>query len=189
MGAKGYPPEVKLQAKALWIVGNLTDAQIAERLGVTRIGTIGDWRKEDGWEKERAIIARATEERVALAISETISEMNARHLKEYQLLQTKGIAALKILSPRTAAEAQSMVDVGVRGERLVRGEPTEVREVRALMQANVQVLEVTVAEVLRVLLEAGQIDGGAARRFAEVFAERINAAPFRYRVEGGGREV
>ncbi len=163
MGVHGYPQEVKLKAKAMWIVGNLTDAQIAERLGITRPGTILDWRKAEGWEQEREIIAKATEEKVAAAISETISEMNARHLKEYQLLQTKGIAALRRLDPRTAAEAQSMIDVGVRGERLVRGEPTEVREVRALMQANVQVLEVVVADVLKALLEAGRIDSRAAR--------------------------
>ena len=63
-----------------------------------------------------------------------------------------------------------MIDSGIRGERLVRGEPTEVREVRALMRSNVQVLEVVVADVLKVLLEAGQIDRRAAREFAERFA-------------------
>ena len=187
MGAKGYPIETKLKAKALWIVGNLTDAQIADRLGITRPGTIGDWRKDEGWEREREIIQKATEEKVAAAISETISEMNARHLKEYQLLQTKGVAALKRMDPKTAAEAQAMIDTGVRGERLVRGEPTEVREVRALMQANVQVLEVAVADVLKVLLEKGQIDSRGARRFAEVFAERINEAPFQYQVGSGSK--
>jgi hypothetical protein len=184
MGVKGYGQDVRLKAKALWIVGNLTDAQIAERLGIARPGTILDWRREDGWEKEREIIQKATEERVSAAISETISEMNTRHLKEYQLLQTKGITALKRLDPRTAAEAHAMLDTGIKGERLVRGEPTEVREVRALMQANVQVLEFVVADAMKVLLEAGQIDGRAARRFAEIFAEKVNGAPFRYQVEG-----
>jgi len=80
-----------------------------------------------------------------------------------------------------------MIDTGVRGERLVRGEPTEVREVRALMQANVQVLEVVVADVLKVLLEKGQIDPRGARRFAEVFAEQINDAPFKYQVGSGSK--
>ncbi len=75
-----------------------------------------------------------------------------------------------------------MIEAGLKAERLIRGEPTEVREVRALMKANIQVLEVAVADVLKVLLEAGQIDGRVARRFAEVFAERVNAAPFEYEV-------
>lgn len=184
MGAKGFSPDVKLKAKALWIVGSLTDAQIADRLGIARPGTIGDWRREDGWEHERAIIQQATEEKVAAAISETISEMNSRHLREYKLLQGKAVAALQRLDPKSAAEAHAMMDTGIKGERLVRGEPTEVREVRALMQANVQVLEVVVAEVLRILLEANQIDGRTARRFADLFAERVNGAPFRYRVDG-----
>ena len=184
MASKGYPHELKLQAKALWVVSSLTDAQIAERLGIARVGTIGDWRKEEGWEQERRIIQEATEAKVAQAVSETVADMNARHLKEYQLLQTKGVQALRRLDPQKAAEAQAMVDAGIRGERLVRGEPTEVREVRALMQQNVQVLELVVADVIKALLEAGAMDQKAARRFAEEFAARVNGAPFQYRIEG-----
>ena len=184
MGAKGYSDDVRLKAKAMWIVGNLTDNQIAERLGIPRPGTIGDWRREDNWEREREVIQQATEERVSQAITETISEMNSRHLREYKLLQGKAVAALQRLDPKTAAEAHAMMDTGIRGERLVRGEPTEVREVRALMQSNIQILEFTVADVLKALLEAGQIDDRAARRFAETFAAKVNEAPFRYKIEG-----
>lgn len=185
MGAKGYPDDTRLQAKTLWIVGGLTDSQIAERLGIARPGTVGDWRKEDDWEREREIIQQTTDEKIAQAISETISEMNARHLREYRLLQGKAVAALQRFDPKSAAEAHAMMDTGIRGERLVRGEPTEIREVRELMQANVQVLEVVVAGVLKVLLDGGLIDSRAARRFADLFAKEINGAPFRYRVEGG----
>jgi hypothetical protein len=184
MGAKGYPPDVKLKAKALWIVGNLTDQQIADRLEIARPGTICDWRREEGWEHERENIQQATEERVSQAISETISEMNSRHLREYRLLQGKAVAALQRLDPKSAAEAHAMMDTGIKGERLVRGEPTEVREVRALMRCNVAILEVAVADALKALLDAGQIDSRVARRFAELFAERVNTAPFRYQVEG-----
>ncbi len=184
MGRKGYGPDVKLRAKALWIVGNHTDQQIAEQVGISRSETIGEWRRNENWEKERAIIQQETDRRVSQAVAETISEMNSRHLRQYQLLQSKGLAALRQLDPKSAAEAQAMMDGGIKGERLVRGEPTEVREVRALMQANVQVLEITVADVLKVLLESGQIDSRGARRFAELFAEAINSAPFKYRVEG-----
>lgn len=184
MASKGYSRDLKLQAKALWIVGNLTDAQIADRLGIARVGTIGDWRRDDHWEQERQVIQEATEAKVAQAVSETVAEMNARHLKECQLLQTKGITGLRRLDPTKASEAAAMIEAGIRGERLVRGEPTEVREIRSLMQQNVQVLEVVVADVIRVLLEAGVLDQKAARRFAEEFATRVNGAPFKYRIEG-----
>ncbi len=50
-----------------------------------------------------------------------------------------------------------MIDAGVKGERLVRGEPTEVREVRALMQANVQVLELVVADVIKALMAGADV--------------------------------
>jgi len=184
MGRKGYPAEVKLRAKALWIVGNMTDQQIAQQLDIPRSETIGEWRRAEGWETEREVIQEETDRRVNTAIAETISEMNTRHLREYQLLQSKGLQALKKLDPRTAAEALSMMDTGIKGERLVRGEPTEVREVRALMQTNVQVLELVVADVLKVLIDAGQIDKRSAKTFAELFAGKVNNAPFRYAVEG-----
>jgi hypothetical protein len=183
MGRLGYPPELKLRARVLWLQGSLTDAQIAAELGVTRIDTIGMWRRQEHWEREKQLIQQESDRRVQNAVAETIADMNARHLKEYQLLQTKGLAALKRLDPQRATEAQQMVDAGIKGERLVRGEPTEIHEMRSLMRANVQVLEFVVADVLKVLLEAGQIDGNAARQFAELFAERVNQADFQYVTE------
>jgi hypothetical protein len=179
-----YGRDIMLQAKALWITGGGTDQQIAERLGIKRPETIGEWRRAENWEKERKYVQKITEEKITQAVAETISEMNARHLKEYQLLQTKGVQALKLIDPKTANEALSMVDVGIKGERLVRGEPTEVREVRSLMQANVQVLELVVADVLKVLIDEGQMDKRSAKKFAAEFAGKINDAPFRYAVEG-----
>ena len=179
-----YSQDIKLQAKALWITGAGTDEQIAKRLGIKRQETISDWRRGEGWEKERKLVEKVTNERVTKAVAETISEMNTRHLKEYQLLQTKGVQALKDIDPKTAHEALSMVDIGIKGERLVRGEPTEVREVRAIMQANVQVLELVVADVMKVLIDEGKMDKRLAKSFADQFAERINDAPFRYAVEG-----
>lgn len=179
-----YGRDIMLQAKALWITGGGTDQQIADRLGIKRPETIGEWRRSEGWDKERQYVQKITEEKITLAVAETISEMNTRHLKEYQLLQTRGVHGLKTLEPTKASEATAMVDTGIRGERLVRGEPTEVREVRSLMQANVQVLELVVADVIKVLIETGRMDKRSAKQFADEFAERVNEAPFRYAVEG-----
>lgn len=183
-GRHGYGPDTKLKARAMWVVGSYTDEQIAGRLGIQRPETIGEWRRAEHWDTERDIIQQETERRVSEAISETISQMNARHLKEFQLLQTRGVQALKTLEPTKASEAAAMLDAGIRGERLVRGEPTEVREVRALMQSNVTLLEFVVADVIKALIEGGQMDKRAAKTFADEFAARINQAPFRYAVEG-----
>ena len=179
-----YGQDTKLQAKALWITGAGTDQQIADRLDIKRPETIGEWRRAEGWDKERQYIQKVVEERISLAVAETISEMNSRHLKEYQLLQNKGVQGMKAHDPRTAAEAASMLDSGIKGERLVRGEPTEVREVRSLMQANVQVLELVVADVIKALIDGGMMDKRLAKSFADEFAQRVNQAPFRYAVEG-----
>lgn len=183
-GRKGYPDEIRQRAKALWLKGSLTDTEIAAQLGVARADTIGLWRREGQWEREKRLVAEETDRRVQDAMAESVAEMNARHLKEYQLLQTKGIQALKRLDPQKAAEAQSMVDAGIKGERLIRGEPSTIYEMRSLMRVNIQVLELVVADVIRALLDSGQIDSRAARQFAELFAERVNQAPFRYVIEG-----
>ncbi len=185
MGRKGYSEDVRLRARALWLAGSKTDSQIAAELGIARVDTIGAWRRAEHWEKEREHVQRVTEQRVQEAVAETIADMNSRHLKEFQLLQTKGIQALRRLDPQRAGEAQAMIDVGVRGERLVRGEPTEIHEVRALMRANIQVLELCVADVLKVLLQDGQIDRRVAKQFAELFARKVNEAPFQYVAEPG----
>ena len=52
------------------------------------------------------------------------------------------------------------------------------------MRVNVQVLEFCVADVLKVLLDKKLIDKKVARQFADLFAEKVNGAPFRYLVEG-----
>lgn len=183
MGRKGYPESIRLKAKALWLAGDRTDAQIASELGINRVDTIGQWRRNEQWEREKQIVRDETDRRVQDAVAESIADMNSRHLKEYQLLQTKGIQALRRLDPQKAHEAQAMIDVGVRGERLVRGEPTAIHELRSLMRANIQVLELAVADVIRALLDADQIDRRAARQFADLFADRVNQAPFQYVVE------
>jgi hypothetical protein len=182
-GRKGYGQETKIKAKALWIVGHLTDQQIAEDLDIGRSETIGEWRREDRWDLEREIIQQETDRRISEAVAETVSQMNSRHLKEFQLLQSRGVQALKTLEPTRASEAASMIDVGIKGERLVRGEPTEVREVRNLMRANVQVLEIVVADVIKALIEAERMDKRVAKVFADEFANRVNLAPFRFEVE------
>lgn len=183
-GRQGYGPDTKLRAKAMWIVGRLTDDQIAAQLDIPRAETIGEWRRAGQWDIERDIIQRETDRRISEAVAETVSEMNSRHLKEFQLIQTKAVQALRTLEPTKAAEAAAMLDAGIKGERLVRGEPTEVREVRALMRGNVEVLELVVADVIRTLIDSGRMDQRLARVFAEEFAARVNEAPFRYAVEG-----
>ena len=112
-GRHGYGPDIRLKAKALWIVGRLTDEQIAAQVGVQRPETIGEWRRAGQWDIERDIIQQETERRISAAVAETISEMNSRHLKEFQLMQTKAVQALRSLEPAKASEAAAMLDAGI----------------------------------------------------------------------------
>ena len=40
MGRTGYGPDIKAKAKAMWIVGNYSDQQIADKLRIPRTETI-----------------------------------------------------------------------------------------------------------------------------------------------------
>jgi hypothetical protein len=53
------------------------------------------------------------------------------------------------------------------------------------MRANIQVLELCVADAIRALLASSAIDRRVAKQFAELFAQKVNDAPFQYVPESG----
>lgn len=61
---------------------------------------------------------------------ETIADMNARHMREYKLLQGKGLERLRDTRIEKDRDAITALDVGIKGERTIRGEPTEVVDQR-----------------------------------------------------------
>jgi hypothetical protein len=54
--------------------------------------------------------------------------MNDRHLRVMQVIQKKALETLKAMSLDTAIEAVRALDIAVRQERLIRGEPSERTE-------------------------------------------------------------
>lgn len=66
--------------------------------------------------------ARAGAEKKAL---ETIEAMDQRHLKSLKVIQWKALEALGAMRFTTAIEAARSIDMAIRHERLIRGEPSE----------------------------------------------------------------
>jgi len=178
--AKRYSDDIKRQAKVMWLSGNYkSDKAIATALGIARSETIKDWRHHENWEAERQVTAREIQRKVDSVLAETVAEMQRRHLREYQAMQTKGVHALVKAEAHTVTDAVNLLDTGIKGERLVKGEPTEIREIRGVMQFNLEIVETIVADIVKEFLHDRRLKREDARLFAEEFAGRISKAPFR----------
>lgn len=105
----------------------------ADRLGVSKRAVTERAAKERWQEKVEQIEAKArqgAEQRMV----ETLEEMNSRHLKSLRLIQARAIEALRGMTLESAMDAVRALEISVRQERLIRGEPSE--------RAAVQVEEV-----------------------------------------------
>lgn len=58
-----------------------------------------------------------------------VEEMNERHLKLMKVIQAKGVEALRSIALTTAIDAVRAIDLAIRHERVIRGEPSERTEV------------------------------------------------------------
>lgn len=97
---------------------------VAERYGVTK-RAVTKRASRDRWQPRVAELeakARRTAEQRAL---ETLEDMNSRHLKSLRVVQGKALEALRGMPIESAMEAVRALDIGIRHERLIRGEPSD----------------------------------------------------------------
>jgi hypothetical protein len=85
---------------------------------------------------------------------EILREMNARHLKIAKALQGKALEALRSLPIDRAADVIRALEIGVKQERLIQGEPSE--------RSEMSVEEVTKREMSRWLLMGDATDEDSA---------------------------
>jgi hypothetical protein len=97
---------------------------IAKRYGATK-GAVVAFAKREHWQERlaeiEAKVRKAGDERAA----ESLEEVRSRHLKAARAIQAKAIQALQTMSLSSAMEAVRALDLGVRTERLLIGEPSE----------------------------------------------------------------
>jgi len=97
---------------------------VADRYGVskravTKLATKERWRERVHALKREA--RRAADERAL----ETLEAMNTRHLKALKIVQGKALEALKSTSLSSAMEAVRALDLSIKQERTIRGEPSD----------------------------------------------------------------
>ncbi|MBK9386504.1 MAG: hypothetical protein IPN34_16955 [Planctomycetes bacterium] len=77
------------------------------------------------WQERIAERERKAREATEQRAIETLEEMNARHLRVAKAIQARALDALRTLPLSTAMEAVRALEIGVKQERLARGEPTD----------------------------------------------------------------
>ena len=98
--------------------------QVADHFGVTKRSVTKLGTKEGWQERVEELEARSRQQSEKNAL-ETMETMNLRHLKSLRVVQGKALEALRAMPLATAMEAVRALDLAIRQERLVRGEPSE----------------------------------------------------------------
>jgi len=97
---------------------------LAQRLGVAK-RSITRLAARERWQQRLVRIETEARERLDEKMVETMEAVNARHLKIFRAVLAKGLQALQTTPLSTAEAAVRAIEVAVRGERLVLGEPTD----------------------------------------------------------------
>jgi hypothetical protein len=84
--------------------------------------------RKEAWQEKVTAADEKARARAVERAQESIEEMNERHLKTAQLIQRKALETLRESSIGGAMDAVKALVMGVRDERLIRGEPTDRAE-------------------------------------------------------------
>ncbi len=110
---------------------------VAERFGVSKRAVTKHATKEN-WTARLAKVEEEVREKADERAIDALQEMNDRHLRIAKALQARALDALTKMPLESGRDVIRALDLGVRQERLILGEPTE-------RQANVE--EVTRREI------------------------------------------
>jgi hypothetical protein len=119
---------------------------VADRVGVSK-RAVTDRAAKERWKEKLDQLEAKARQGAEQRMVETLEEMNSRHLKSLRLIQARAIEALRSMTLESAMDAVRALDVSVRQERLIRGEPSE--------RAAVQVEEVIRREYSRWMTDGG----------------------------------
>jgi hypothetical protein len=81
--------------------------------------------KAEEWRAKIADIEREAQERTQKRLVLDLAEMNERHLKVLRVVLNKALETLRATPLRTGADAVRAIDLCVRHERVIMGDPTE----------------------------------------------------------------
>jgi len=116
------PPDAFEQYVALGAAR--TYQALAERLAVSKRSVVRKAVAED-WQGRLAKIEAAGRDKLDEKLGETLAAVNTRHLRTLRLIQAKALQALHGMALDSAIDAIRALDLSIKHERLILGEPSE----------------------------------------------------------------
>ncbi len=101
--------------------------KVASHYGVTK-RAITRFALRDHWQERLGEAERQAREEADQKAAKSLEAMNERHLQAARLLQGKAIEALRQMGLDRPISAVKALELGIRTERLIRGEPSERAE-------------------------------------------------------------
>ena len=98
--------------------------RVAEQYGVSK-RAVTKRAARDRWQDKVIELERRARDGADKKAVESLEAMNLRHMRSLKVVQVKALEALRAMSLSTAMEAVRALDMAIRQERLVRGEPSE----------------------------------------------------------------
>jgi hypothetical protein len=97
---------------------------VADHFSVSK-RTVGKRALKEKWQDRLKEIEREARARTDEKLIESVEVMNGRHMKMFKAIQGRALEALKNYPLTSAMDAVRALDLSVKGERLIRGEPTD----------------------------------------------------------------
>lgn len=98
--------------------------RVADEFGVSK-RAITKLAGRERWQERVLELERQAREGAEQRALESLEGMNLRHLKSLKIIQGKALEALRSMPLATAMEAVRALELAIRQERLIRGEPSE----------------------------------------------------------------
>ena len=97
---------------------------VADHFGVSKTA-VANRATEENWQARVEHMERKAQESVEAKVLESVEEMNVRHLRIVKAIQSRALEALKSMPLNSAMAAVKALDLAIKQERLIRGEPSE----------------------------------------------------------------
>ena len=154
-----YRAHTRSEARRLWLRGRMTDAEIAEQVGVQRADTIRDWRREEHWEDQKRELDRLVDEEIRDRQRKKVEALDVKYDQLGEALESLMVRLMRARAPDGSPEA-SAADV-----RSLAGALLALQKVRRVALGADNPLKVTpdVPPIQIVYQERGPNDPGTVR--------------------------
>jgi hypothetical protein len=98
--------------------------QVAKRYGVSKAAVV-NLAKRESWQQRIAQMEAKVREQSEKKAMESMAAVRERHLAASRIVLGKGLEALRNMSLESAMEAVKAIDLAMKQERLILGEPSE----------------------------------------------------------------